>query len=64
VVAMNNQLSGLIEELRIAGVLRSPEIIKAFLEIDRKDFVKSEYLSSAYENIPLPIGSGRLSLSP
>jgi len=37
-------------------VLRSPKIIKAFEKVNRKDFVRSEYVGRAYDDIPLPIG--------
>lgn len=53
---MNNQLTSLVEELKTAGVLKSPEIVKAFLAVDRKDFARKEDKDSAYENIPLSIG--------
>jgi protein-L-isoaspartate(D-aspartate) O-methyltransferase len=46
----------LIQELIDSGYLKSPHIIEAFLVIDRKDFVASEYQDEAYSNIPLPIG--------
>ena len=37
-------------------MLRSPKIIKAFEKVNRKDFVRSEYVGRAYDDIPLPIG--------
>lgn len=49
----------LIAELKQGGVLRSSRIEKAFRAIDRKDFVAPEYIGEAYENRPLPIGSGQ-----
>ena len=42
-----------------AGVLNSKDIIKAFENIDRSDFIKPEYISEAYEDYPLPIGQGQ-----
>lgn len=57
--AMDEQLTNLVEELKTTGVLRSPEIIKAFLDVDRKDFVRKEDVNSAYENIPFSIGFGQ-----
>jgi len=41
------------------GVLRSDEIIEAFLNIDRKDFVREEHFFEAYADYPLPIGQGQ-----
>lgn len=52
-------LQSLIDKLKRSGVLVSPSIIKAFEHIDRADFVPSEYLESAYEDRPLPIGFGQ-----
>lgn len=49
----------LIQEIIDSGYLKSPQIIKAFFAIDRKDFVVSEYQDEAYLNIPLPIGFGQ-----
>ncbi len=52
----NNEL---IDYLIRIGVLKTDYIIKAFREIDRKDFVREEYKIYAYEDIPLPIGFGQ-----
>lgn len=41
------------------GYLKSPRLIRAFREIDRKDFVREENISEAYGNYPLPIGHGQ-----
>ncbi len=51
-----NSLESLIAHLKQTGVLRTESIINAFKEIDRKDFVREEFLSFAYEDGPLPIG--------
>lgn len=51
--------AALITQLRTAGVLRTPEIIGAFTEIDRKDFVRPEDQDAAYEDRPLLIGCGQ-----
>lgn len=45
----------LVNKLIENGYLKTPEIIKAFLSIDRKDFVLPQYQSYAYENYPLSI---------
>ncbi|GIW67559.1 MAG: protein-L-isoaspartate O-methyltransferase [Candidatus Parcubacteria bacterium] len=54
----NNQelVKYLIEEKK---VLKTKEIIDAFLKIDRQDFVREEYLTEAYNDYPLPIGYGQ-----
>jgi len=41
------------------GVLKNPEIKKAFEKIDRADFIKEKYRIEAYEDYPLPIGHGQ-----
>jgi protein-L-isoaspartate(D-aspartate) O-methyltransferase len=46
----------LIESLIDSGVLKSENIKKAFLNIDRKDFVTEEYNDLAYMDTALPIG--------
>jgi len=50
---------GLIQGIINSGYLKSSHIIEAFLVIDRKDFVVSEYQNETYSNIPLPIGFGQ-----
>ncbi|MDD5760863.1 MAG: protein-L-isoaspartate O-methyltransferase [Candidatus Pacebacteria bacterium] len=49
----------LVQEIIDFGYLKSPQIIKAFLSIDRKDFVTLEHQDEAYLDIPLPIGFGQ-----
>jgi protein-L-isoaspartate(D-aspartate) O-methyltransferase len=51
---MTNQ--ELVKNLKNKGVLKSPHIIEAFKNIDRKDFVLEKYQNSAYLDLPLPIG--------
>ena len=45
-----------MHNFNLSNVLRSPKIIKAFEKVNRKDFVRSEYVGRAYDDIPLPIG--------
>lgn len=52
----NNQ--ELINSLK-EKVLKTPEIISAFLKIDRKDFVLDEFKNEAYNDYPLPIIEGQ-----
>ena len=49
----------LLDKIVRSGYLSSSIIIKAFEDIDRKDFVNSEYLDRAYADMPLPIGYGQ-----
>lgn len=49
----------LVEKLKKEGVLRTPAIIKAFLDNDRKDFILPEYQNYVYEDAPLPIDFGQ-----
>ncbi len=50
---------GLITLLIEDGYLRSPLIVNAFTQVDRKDFVPAEAAEQAYANHPLPIGFGQ-----
>lgn len=49
----------LVKNLIDEGALKTPEIIGAFYNIDRKDFVPEEYAKDAYRDSPLPIGYGQ-----
>jgi protein-L-isoaspartate(D-aspartate) O-methyltransferase len=49
----------LIQEIVELGYLKSPNIIKAFLAIDRKNFVTIDKQDEAYLDIPLSIGFGQ-----
>ena len=49
----------LIEKLIRDGYLKTPEIIKAFKEIERKDFLLPKYKKVAGLNEPLPIDHGQ-----
>ena len=48
-----------MKNLKRIGVLKSPEIIEAFLKVDRKDFVSENIKEYAYLDEALPIGSGQ-----
>jgi len=54
---MNN--AKLINSLIESGVLKTPRLIEAFLNVDRIDFVPPELNTMAYDDIPLPIGSAQ-----
>ena len=49
----------LIQKLIKEGYLKTPLIIEAFRNIDRKDFVLEEFKDDADVNVPLPIGYGQ-----
>jgi protein-L-isoaspartate(D-aspartate) O-methyltransferase len=49
----------LVEHLNDSGVLRTPAIERAFLAVDRKDFVPEKELKYAYEDHALPIAAGQ-----
>ena len=49
----------LVDYLKSSRALRSAEIIRAFNNIDRKDFVLPAYEDAAYEDVPLAIGYGQ-----
>ncbi|MCK5155599.1 MAG: hypothetical protein KAQ69_04135 [Spirochaetales bacterium] len=52
-------LRDLLTILKLQGVLGNPQVRKAFLEVDRADFVHKSYSDSTYENHPLPLGWGQ-----
>ncbi|MFC1771471.1 protein-L-isoaspartate O-methyltransferase [Candidatus Margulisiibacteriota bacterium] len=49
----------LVQYLIETRALKTQRIISAFEAIDRKDFVRAEYLADAYYDGPLPIGCGQ-----
>lgn len=49
----------LVAELKRRGRLREPAVEKAFLSVDRQDFVLPEHRALTYEDYPLPIGHGQ-----
>lgn len=54
----------LIEKLERKGYLRSEEVKRAFLEVERREFVPEKYKREAYSDTPLPIGSGQTISAP
>ncbi len=52
-------MSFLVSQLIKDGYLKSPQIIEAFLKIDRSNFVPKELKEFAQEDRPLPIGFGQ-----
>lgn len=56
---INPQYENLIDSLVKDGSLKTPEIIEAFKDIDRADFVLENHKEAAYVNAPLPIDYGQ-----
>lgn len=52
-------MNELAEYLQRIGVLKSPYLIRAFGEVDRKNFVPEHFRNQAYEDVPLSIGYGQ-----
>jgi len=49
----------LVKYLKSTGVLKSPQIVRAFEKIDRADFVREDFVDDTYGDYPLPIGLGQ-----
>jgi len=56
--AINPGHAKLIRHLCGSGVLRTPAIIQAFIDIDRARFTPVEYRDHAYEDVTIPLGPG------
>ncbi|MCS7184116.1 MAG: protein-L-isoaspartate O-methyltransferase [Patescibacteria group bacterium] len=54
-----NTNEALINYLIRNGVLKTQQIIDAFLKIDRKNFIRQENTFEAYADYPLPMGYGQ-----
>ncbi|MEA3290313.1 MAG: methyltransferase domain-containing protein [Campylobacterota bacterium] len=54
----------LVHHLTSSGVLLSQNIIDAFLNIDRADFIKPSFLYDTYGDYPLQIGHGQTNSQP
>ena len=52
-------LEQLILRMKERNILQSDLLEKAFMEVDRRDYVPPSVLSSCYEDRPLPIGEGQ-----
>ena len=63
---MNSHMDNeaMVNYLTLHGYLKSPEIIEAFLKIDRKDFVPEDYKEEAYEDSPIPLKHGQTTSAP
>jgi protein-L-isoaspartate(D-aspartate) O-methyltransferase len=54
-----NSVKELTQYLQDSGFLKNTQIIEAFANIDRKDFVPQELANQAYLDIPLSIGANQ-----
>ncbi len=54
----------MVEYLKKIGFIKDKRIEKAFLKVDRKDFIVDEFLNAAYVDEPLPIGYGQTTSQP
>ena len=54
----------LVSLLEGAGYIRRPEVRAAFLQVPRERFVPEDLRTSAYEDVPLPIGYGQTISAP
>lgn len=55
----NENYLAMIKNISARGILKTPRIINAFMEIDRENFVDSIYKEQAYEDKALPIKAGQ-----
>lgn len=62
--ALEEDKEMLIRYYRKAGILRSPEVERAFRKVPREEFVLSGYRDMAYVDRPLPIGYGQTISAP
>ena len=56
--------AALVRWLSKGGYVHSPLVRNAFSHIDRAEFVSEEFKDDAHENLPIPIGFGRVMPQP
>ena len=56
--------AALVRWLSKGGYVHSPLVKNAFSHIDRAEFVSEEFKDDAHENLPIPIGFGRVMPQP
>lgn len=56
---MHKNNKELVESLKRKDILKSPDIIKAFLDVDRRDFVADMFKDESYEDYALPTFEGQ-----
>ncbi|AFZ71127.1 protein-L-isoaspartate and D-aspartate O-methyltransferase [Caldisphaera lagunensis DSM 15908] len=59
-----NKKMSLINYLKNSGFIKTKKVEEALINVDRANFVLSQYLSEAYEDKPLPIGYGQTISAP
>lgn len=52
-------MHALVDEMMVSGILQSPEIIDAFIAVDRKYFVPDTIIEHTYVDTPLSIGNNQ-----
>ncbi len=52
-------MKGLVDAMIVSGTVKSPEIIDAFIAVDRKYFVPNTFAELAYVDAPLSIGNNQ-----
>jgi protein-L-isoaspartate(D-aspartate) O-methyltransferase len=63
-MSLEEEKKNLIGQLKDIGYLKTPAVIKAFLETRREDFIPSENRKLAYADEPLPIRNGQTISAP
>jgi protein-L-isoaspartate(D-aspartate) O-methyltransferase len=58
-MTMQTGMQTLIRSMQARGVLRSPEIVRAFETVDRRYFVPDGFAEETYGDYPLSIGEGQ-----
>ena len=56
---MHHDKLALIRSIEERGILVTPRIIKAFLKVDRVNFMPEAIREETYGDYPLPIGKGQ-----
>ena len=54
----------LVESLKRQGILRSPNLIRAFLTVKRETFIPGRMIKNAYDDSPLPTLNGQTISAP
>ncbi len=63
-MGFENERKRLVDKLVREGILRSKEVIEAFLRVPREEFVPRHLRRLAYVDTPLPIGYGQTISAP
>ncbi len=63
-MGFENERKELVDKLVREGILKSKEVIEAFLKVPREEFVPKHLRRLAYADTPLPIGYGQTISAP